>query len=203
MYLLYLDKYPYEIGRCYWSHQITNEKAKAWGLSMRSARLRLGKEVNGLSEDLHPWETNLPSLEPSIEPMQMQLFASKSFMMFWYYSQKSPKGTRTWHQWSLLQVNLYIRLIVFKFCCASLSLGEPMSPQRSILHVPDLKSERLGKGPRKMRSDYIAKNSDLYLLGTTVVGQEILSDSIFHLKLCSYTLSKSLESRIWCIQWNK
>lgn len=33
---------------------------------MRSARLRLGKEVNGLSEDLHLWETNLPSLEPSI-----------------------------------------------------------------------------------------------------------------------------------------
>ena len=76
-----------------------------------------------------------------------------------------------------------------------------MSPQRSIFRVPDLKSEPLGKGPRKMHSDHIAKNSDLYLLGTTVVGQEILSASIFHLKLCSYMLSKSsLESRIWCIQ---
>ena len=33
---------------------------------MRSARLRLGKEVNGISEDLPLWEANLPSLEPPI-----------------------------------------------------------------------------------------------------------------------------------------
>ena len=33
---------------------------------MHSARLRLGKEVNGISEDLPLWEANLPSLEPPI-----------------------------------------------------------------------------------------------------------------------------------------
>lgn len=33
---------------------------------MHSARLRLGKEVNVISKDLHLWEANFPSLEPPI-----------------------------------------------------------------------------------------------------------------------------------------
>ena len=164
---------------------------------MRSARLRLGKEVNGISEDLPLWEANLPSLETPIGANANAIICFKVcydvLILFSEVSERDQVMTSKVYSRSIYTLGLLFSNFAVHHCHLE-------SLQRSIFQVPDLKSEPLGKGPRKMHSDYITQNSDLYLLGTIVVGQEVLSDSIFHLKLRSYMLSKSLESRIWCIQ---